>query len=140
MKNTTGCTINHNEKTVTITKAFAKAAGIYNSAEYNVMKGLRTDFSDYTIKQKEIAKSSSKKTYANLTYVNMRAYIETQNGDAMLTKFENVLKLSKIQSAPYAYVKKWFLETFKDYSDPTKANMPVDEIDDVTVTKNRIAA
>lgn len=140
MRNNTGYAINHTEKTITITKAFAKAAGIYNSAEYNVLKGLKTDYFDYTIKQKEIAKSTSKKTYANLTYVNMRAYIEVQNDDAMLVKFENVLKLSKIQSAPYAYVKKWFLETFKDYSDPTKANMPVDEINDVTVTKNRIAA
>ena len=82
MRNNTGYAINHTEKTITITKAFAKAAGIYNSAEYNVLKGLKTDYFDYTIKQKEIAKSTSKKTYANLTYVNMRAYIEVQNDDA----------------------------------------------------------
>lgn len=43
-------------------------AGIYNSEAYSILKGLRADLPNFEIKQREIKKNSSKKTYGKLTY------------------------------------------------------------------------
>lgn len=37
-----------------------------------------------------------------------------------LKAFETVKKASKIQPSPYAFVKKWFLAEYSNYTDPTE--------------------
>ena len=102
--------------TITITKKFAKAAGVLGSVEYNIMKQLRTDNPTFTVLMREIKKKEGKKSYRNLTYENMRTFIATMEGEDSdrLFEFDRVLACSKSQSAPYAYVKKWFLSIYKD--------------------------
>ena len=57
--------------------------------------------------------------YRNLTYKNMEEYIITLEGEESenLKEFNNVLKLSKVQAGPYAYVKTWFLDNYANYSE-----------------------
>lgn len=116
----TGYTINYAEKAIIITKDFEHCACVYGSEEYNILKGLRSDLPDYTVKQKEIAKSSTKKTYFNLNYANMELYITVTDGadNENLKAFETIKKASKIQPSPYAFVKKWFLAEYPNYTDP----------------------
>lgn len=106
--------INHTKGKIIITKAFGKRANDYNSDEYQVLAGLLKDFPTYKVKYKEIKRNSNKNTYAGLTYDRMAEYIQITNPD-MLTQFETVKKVAATQNARYAFVKKWFLDTFKEY-------------------------
>ena len=101
---------------IILTKKFYKAATTLNSPEYNTLLQLRTQNPDYEIVLKEIKKKEGKKSYRNLTYDNMRNYIITLEGEKSetLTEFDKVLKLSKVQAGPYAYVKTWFLGKYGD--------------------------
>ena len=100
----------------TITKKFAAAAGVFGSNEYNTLKQLRTDFPTFQVILREIKRKEGKKSYRNLTYENMRFYITETEGEnsPVLAEFDKTCELSKVQSAPYAYVKKWFLDRYKD--------------------------
>lgn len=109
--------VNHATRSITITKSFNKKASEFGSTEYETMKDLRIDFPDYKVKVKEIKKNTHKKTYAKLTYENMKkhiAYVEGIESDS-LTRLETLIIAAKIQPSPYAYVKKWFLDNYPDY-------------------------
>ena len=113
--------INNN---IVITKKFAKAAGILGSKEYNEMKQIRADYPTFQIVMKEIKKKEGKKSYRNLTFDNMRAFIVELVGEdnPKVQNFDKVRELSKAQAGPYAYVKVWFLKNFgKEYESAQKA-------------------
>ena len=108
--------INHFQAKVILTKQFAKAASILNTPEYTALIQIRRENPDFTIELREIKKKEGKKSYRNLTYEHMEAYIITRDGkDSEARKeFEQVKKLSQVQAGPYAYVKSWFLKKYKD--------------------------
>ena len=101
---------------IILTKKFYKAATILNSPEYTTLMQLRHDNPGFAVELREIKKKEGKKSYRNLTYDNMRNYIITLEGEKSetLTEFDKVLKLSKVQAGPYAYVKTWFLGKYGD--------------------------
>ena len=111
--------IDHIAQTITLTKKFAKSAGIINSPEYTLFKQLRADYPDYTICEREIAKKEGKKSYANLTYEFMKDYILITEGEGSenIRNLETVITISKGQAGCYAYVKTWFLKKFPNYND-----------------------
>ena len=103
--------------TITITKKFYKAASILNSPEYKELMQIRRDNPNFTIALREIQKKQGKKSYRNLTFDNMRTFIENYETDDdlradRLQQFDRVKELSKSQAGPYAYVKAWFLEQY----------------------------
>lgn len=114
----------HEEENIIITKAASKKAGIIGSNEYKAMRKLKHDYPDYGVVIKEIKKNPNKKSYANLTYENMKLYIgQTEGADAEnLKRFKSLTEAAKIQSSPYAYVKKWFLINYPDYQDQKKGS------------------
>ncbi len=99
-----------------LTKKFYKAATILNTPEYTTLMQLRCDNPGFTIELRTIRKKEGKKTYRNLTCKNMEKYIIALEGEESenLKEFNNVLKLSKVQAGPYAYVKTWFLKKYGD--------------------------
>lgn len=101
---------------IVLTKKFYKAATILNTPEYTTLMQLRRDNPGFAIELREIKKKEGKKSYRNLTYKNMEEYIITLEGEESenLKEFNNVLKLSKVQADPYAYVKTWFLKKCGD--------------------------
>lgn len=109
--------IDHIEAKIIITKEFAREAGILNSSAYKMLKQLRADNPNYTVERRTIS-STSKSRNRNLAYSNMRDYIISREGanSAVEAEFNTVLALSKVQSGPYAFVKKWFLLKYKDYT------------------------
>ena len=117
MKKNHGYEINYVENTIIVTKSFLKKAGTIGSKEYNELAKVRKDFPDFRIQQREITKKQGKKTYGKLTYKVMAEFIEAQeeeNASAILTEFQRVQQLSKIQAGSYAFVKTWFLNRYKD--------------------------
>ena len=111
--------INHIDETIIITKKFYKAAGILNSPEYKELMEARRDNPTYKVVLREIKKKADKKTYRNLTYENMKAFINAKETDEVVRKerlaqLETMKELSKVQAGPYAYVKTWFLGLYGD--------------------------
>ena len=126
--------IDYANKTIILSKSFyEKACSIANKQEFAEMKTLRTEFPDFTFKVKKIKKNKSKKTYKNLTYENMEIYInvEEENPDIVLAELKKVKAKACIQSSPYAYVKKWFLQKYPDYmgKDEAQEETTNEEID-----------
>lgn len=101
---------------IVLTKKFYKAATILNTPEYTTLMQLRCDNPGFVIELRSIKKKEGKKSYRNLTYKHMEEYIITLEGkeSETLKEFNNVLKLSKVQAGPYAYVKTWFLGKYGD--------------------------
>lgn len=119
MKNN-GFTINHVKKQIVVSKAFLARASQLGTQEFEKVMELMEKLPGYTLTQKEsIKKNPNKKTYRNLTYENMETYIgaNEKNPIAMLAEFQTVKTKSCIQPSPYAYVKKWFLEQYPDYTE-----------------------
>ena len=65
---------------IILTKKFAKAASILNTPEYTALIQIRRENPDFTIELREIKKKEGKKSYRNLTYEHMEAYIITRDG------------------------------------------------------------
>ena len=117
MKQHQGYEINFEKNAIIVTKSFLKEAGIVGSAAYSELACVRKDFPDYQIEQRTIAKKKGKQSYGELTYKTMAEHIEAkeeENAPIVLAQFERIKKLSKCHSGSYAFVKKWFLERYKD--------------------------
>ena len=107
------------ETTARVTKAFQKQARIFGTEEYKTWKAYRQDFPKAQMVTKTIKKNSNKRTYRNLTYVNMELFISV-NKPELLDKFESEKKSAKAQENPYRAVLAWFLEQFPNYDDYKK--------------------
>lgn len=126
MKKSANYEINHIDESIIITKKFYKAASVLNSPEYKELMQARRDNPTFRIVLREIKKKVGKKSYRNLTYENMRAFITAKEHDETIRKdrleqLDKVIALSKIQPGPYAYVKVWFLDLYGDEF-PTDTN------------------
>ena len=104
------------ESKIIVSKKFYQAAKTLNTPEYKTLVQLRTENPGFAVELRTIQKKEGKKSYRNLTYKNMEEYIITLEGEESenLKEFNNVLKLSKVQAGPYAYVKTWFLKKYGD--------------------------
>ena len=102
--------------TLTMTASFAKKASQLNTPEYHIVRQLRLDNPGMKI-EKATPKASSNRP-VNLTFAQMEGFIaKCANSEERLNVFEKIKALSKIQASPYAYVRKWFLENYANYSE-----------------------
>ena len=91
--------------TLTMTASFAKKASQLNTPEYNTVRQLRLD-------------NPGMNQPMNATFAQMESFIaKCANSEERLDVFEKIKALSKIQASPYAYVRKWFLENYANYSE-----------------------
>ena len=104
------------DTTAQVTKAFQRQARIFGTEEYKTWKAYRQDFPTAQMVTKTIKKNSNKRTYRNLTYVNMELFISVNN-PKLLDKFESEKKSAKAQENPYRAVLAWFLKAFPNYDD-----------------------
>lgn len=108
-------TIDFNMNKLTVSKSFYEKAMNPNNTEYTTLLVLKHDFPGLRIYIKEPAKRKS--PAARLTYDKMVKYLACQkNSEALLLMFNTIKEQSKSQSAPYVYVKTWFLENFPEYT------------------------
>ena len=112
-------------KVIEMTKAEAKAAGIYGTAEFEGLKALREAYPGFRIVTKA---SKSRDNMKGLDTNFMKKYIEEHDKSedkALLKEFyslrgldENGKKKQFGQAVPYGILKQWFLTYF-----PEVANM-----------------
>lgn len=110
----TNYTFDAMNNTLTVTNAFLKKAGIFNSAEYNLIKNIRLDYP--TVK---IIMADKKKGQHHITFAQMAefiAFMDQENKTDITAQYAKVKALSKIQPSPYNYVKTWFERTFPNYT------------------------
>ena len=112
-------TINHDAKTLTVTKDFMMKAGQFGTPEFEKALEAKRDFPGYTLVVRTIKRNSEKRTYGKLTYEVMAQFIASHEKDeavrkAKLKEFELIKEWAKTQKAAYAKVKEWFLNEYKD--------------------------
>ena len=135
MKNTI---IYINDTEAQVTKAFAKQARIFGTPEYKLWKEYRKDFPEAQMVTKTIKKNATKRTYKNLTYVNMERFLKSQdNADQLLKEFKVKKEAAAIQQNPYRAVLAWFLQTFPDY-DNYKAFFTGEDIENEEASVSRL--
>ncbi|MBR6664523.1 MAG: hypothetical protein IKL22_02260 [Lachnospiraceae bacterium] len=102
------------EKKIVITKAFAKAAGVYGTAEFEAFVGLRNAFPDFKIEYKDITKNKDKVSYSGLSISKMRAFMQMKHGEEALVSFDKFVRAHEGEKGKYAVVKKAFLNMYKE--------------------------
>ena len=131
MTNLTNSTIiiNDSKRTIEISKTFSKLASIYNSDEYNSLKGAKLDNPGYRVVVKSPAK---KKIEDRITMKDIITYIEAKSG--VESTEMNTLKelrgksikeagnlLDVEETATFSDIKKWFFATYPEIANKTKA-------------------
>lgn len=124
MTNLTNSTIriNDSKRTIEITKTFSKLASIYNSEEYNALKGAKLDNPGFRVVVKSPAK---KKIEDRITMKDIIAYVEVKSGaesEEMKTLLDlrgkSVSEAGSIleaeETATFAEIKKWFFNTYSE--------------------------
>ena len=100
--------------TLTMSPAFAKQASRYGTPEYNLVMQLRHDYPGLQVQ----VEASKKTAHGGLSFEQMENHIQhCKDADKRICAFEKVKALSKSQANPYAYVKKWFMENYANYSE-----------------------
>lgn len=142
MRNRNALIINGNE--VTVTKDFERKARIFGTEEYKKWRELLADIPEAKMVTKTIKRKSDKKTYKNLTYNNIKRFLEVQeNSEELLKEYQLEKNKSIIQSSPYHYIQSWFINKFRDYDKyveifSDKANVEEDkkETSDIITNNN----
>lgn len=71
MKKEIGYEVQYEESKIVLSKTFVEKAGIYDSEEYRILKGLRADFPEYEILIRKIKSNTKKRTYSKLKTFNI---------------------------------------------------------------------
>ena len=117
--------IDYISEKITVSKKFLKAAGVYNSPEYKLMKELRADYPAFTFEEKKIDKKVGKVTHKNLTFEKMREHLIVRFGEdsETVTRYDYLMEFHKIHTGRYAKIKSWYLEQCKDeYADENETS------------------
>ena len=64
--------LNHEDKTIALTRKFAKESSVPGSDEYILLMKLKTDFPTYDITMRNLNMKKKKQKYTGLTYENAR--------------------------------------------------------------------
>lgn len=112
-------TINYENRTIEVSKAFLKKASVFDTPEYKELKTVRETEPTFAVKEKTISKKASKETYGNLTFRTMIAHINLVETDEeekarVLNELEEIKNYSATRKSSYPIVKKWFLNRYKE--------------------------
>ena len=105
--------VNAVEEKLFVSKAFFKKACKYGTPEYKELHKIMADNPTFKVDFKEYA---DKRSYHNLTFKRMEAFIKTQpNSEQRLKEFAKVMEVAKARGSMYPSTKKWFLATYPNY-------------------------
>ena len=106
--------IDYISEKIIVTKKFLKAAGVYNSPEYKLMKELRADYPAFAFEEKKIDKKAGKVTHKNLTFEKMHEHLVIRFGKDSDTvkRYDYLMEFYKTHTGRYAKIKSWYPESF----------------------------
>ena len=109
--------IDHANKTITLTKNYAKLANTPGTKEFRELANLHKVYPDYNIVVRTAKISSDKKKHTGLTIARMEYHIKNiAKDDVALAQFEEVQKYYKGMTGYYGKVKSWFLDKYPTYN------------------------
>ena len=108
--------IDYISEKIIVTKKFLKAAGVYNSPEYKLMKELRADYPAFAFEEKKIDKKAGKVTHKNLTFEKMHEHLVIRFGKDSDTvkRYDYLMEFYKTHTGRYAKIKSWYLKQYAD--------------------------
>lgn len=108
--------IDHANKTITLTKAYAKLANTPGTKEFRELSRLHQAFPEYDIAMRTATVTADKEKHIGLSVARMEQYIETIDKDG-LAEFEAIKRFYKGTSGYYGKMKKWFLAKYPNYQE-----------------------
>ena len=103
--------VNFAENPIIATKTTLKKASVPNSPEYKALMKLMKQNPTFTVAEKEIKKAEGKNTYKGLDKAFVEKYISIQdNADDLNKQYAKAAEMGK-----FPLVRKWFLNTFKNF-------------------------
>lgn len=110
---------NFEEKTIVITKTFAKKAGIIGTDEFRILQQYREIYKDFEVQIAYAAPKRNKKdSLRGLNYSFMERYIEKHDDEdhSNMTEFKSmtVKNDENVKPKSYGAVKKWFLKMYPE--------------------------
>lgn len=114
-------------QTLTVTAAFAEAAGVPGSPEYELVRQIQSDFPGLTIERKthstpkKYTNSNGRVTkhnqYKKLTYDRMEQFMSVISGGSGYREIYDLLRVAADAAclSPYAAVRAWFEKQFPEY-------------------------
>lgn len=110
-----GYSINHDNKTITLTKVYAKVANTPGTKEFRELTRLHKAFPDYDIVMRSATVNENKEKHDGLTIDFMTDYIKKiVKDEAIIAEFEAVKAYYKGMNGYYGKVKGWFLKKYKE--------------------------
>ena len=110
--------INFAKKTVFMSEVFVKKAGCFDTAEFHLRRQMRDALPDFEFRMFEDEGNENGRSHGKLTYDVMRDHIKgtesEENVKKVLEELEIVIAHSKVHRASYLFVKRWFLEKYKE--------------------------
>ena len=108
--------IDHANKTITLTKAYAKLANTPGTKEFRELSRLHQAFPEYDIAMRTATVTANKEKHIGLSVDRMEQYIKAIDKDA-LAEFEAIKSFYKGMSGYYGKMKKWFLAKYPNYQE-----------------------
>ena len=107
--------LNHEDKTIALTRKFAKGSSIPGSKQYELLMKLKNDFPAYDITLRNLNMKKKKQKYPGLTYETMFDHIRKTHSEEALNALLFQMDLNHNEGGAYGRVKSWFLAEHPDY-------------------------
>ena len=112
--------INQKNRTIEMSKKFAKAAAVFGSVEYKQLQEVRRDYPDFRVVTVSRKTTGKKETFKGLTYEYMELYIQKHDDEEKSIMAEYLMLRGKTDEAEealaesftYLEMKDWFLKKF----------------------------
>ena len=109
-------TIDHVNKTITVSKQFHKASGKYNTEEFKVLADLMAKFPNYRI----VVKTQNRRKSNRLSYDDMAKYIANHDttgeimNEFLIKRGLKANEDNNISTESFLTIKKWFYEKYPE--------------------------
>ena len=125
-KSNNGCAVSHNDKTITLTKSYAKKANTPGTKEFRELSKLHKAYPDYDIVMRTATITADKDTHGGLTIERIEKIISVQpDAEVLMNEYRSFVAFwgkevedkktgKKVMRAPYGKVKSWYLKKVKD--------------------------
>lgn len=110
------CKVDFAEKSIVITKDFARRASIVGTPEFKRLSELCNAYPYLTVIARTAKKGAAKASAKGLTVAFMANFITHRYPDDVKL-YQNQVGVSKTFKSPYMYLRKWFVERYPDWAE-----------------------
>ena len=117
-----GYAINHPEKTITLTKAYAKRANTPGTKEFRELAQFHKNYPDYDIVMRTATPNENKERHTGLSVARMEVIIkqmvkEEEAQEKALAEYNEAKDFYKGTKGYYGKIKAWFLKNYEGYAE-----------------------